>query len=70
MPAILVQKGTNYACNDKNFLTGFSTQHDHFEAVWNFLDIAGILGPNQIRLRAYMVPHVTDIAGIFDPLFN
>ena len=35
-----------------------------------FLDIAGILGPFQIRLQAYMVPNVTNIAGIFGPILN
>ena len=32
--------------------------------------IAGIFGPHQIRLQAYMVPIVTEIAGIFVPLLN
>ena len=33
-----------------------------------FFVIAGILlGPYQIRLQAYMVPNVTEIAGIFGP---
>ena len=46
-----------------NFLNGFSTQHDHFEGIKEFLDIKRIFGPYQIRLQAYMVPIVTDIAG-------
>ena len=37
----------------------------------NFSTIAGILGPCQIRLQAYMVPNATDIAGIAGiPLLN
>ena len=30
-------------------------------------EIAGIYGPQQIRLQAYMVPIETEIEGIFDP---
>ena len=62
-------------------LNDFSIQHDHFEGISKFLDIAGIFGHYQIRLQAwnwsklrlqaYVVPTLTDIVGILDlPIFH
>ena len=65
MPAISVSIGTIYAC-----LNSFLTQGDHFQGVLKIFEIAGIYGPQQIRLQAYMVPIQTEIACIFGPLLN
>ena len=81
MRAILVTLGIKYAFNfsfDRNhiclqsriFLNSFLTQDDHFQGVLKIFEIAGIYGPQQIRLQAYMVPIETEIAGIFGPLLN
>ena len=54
--AILVVKGTKYACNlsqdgdhiclqSRIFLNSFLTQDDHFQGVFKIFEIAGIYGP-------------------------
>ena len=48
-----------------NFLN--LTQDDHFQGVLKIFEIAGIYGPQQIRLQAYLVPIETEIAGIYGP---
>ena len=67
MLAILITLGTKYACNLDLFFKSFLTQDDHFQSVLKIFEIAGIYGPQQIRLQAYMVPILTEIAGIFGP---
>ena len=62
--------GTIYACNFENFQITFKVIVLGQKAVWKILVIVGIFGPYQIRLQAYMVPIVTEIAGIFGPLLN
>ena len=54
------------ACN-VDFLNSFLTQDDHFQGVLKIFEIVGIHGPQQIRLQAYLVPILTEIAGIFGP---
>ena len=53
MPAIL------------NFLNNYLTQDDLLQRVLKIFEIAGIHGPQQIRLQAYMVPIETEMAGIY-----
>ena len=53
-----------------NFLNRVLTQDDHFKNDLKIFEIAGIYGPHQMRLQAYMFPIVTEIAGIFGPLLN
>ena len=70
--------GTKYACNldhdgdqiclqSRIFLNSFLTQDNSLQGVFKIFEIAGIHGPQQIRLQAYMVPFLTEIAGIFGP---
>ena len=49
------------------FLNRLLTQNDHFQGVLKIFEIAGIYGPQQIRLQAYMVPILNEIAGIIGP---
>ena len=67
MPAISVKMGTIYACNLDFFEIAFLTQDDHFLGVLKIFEIVGIHGPQQIRLQAYLVSILTEIAGIFGP---
>ena len=62
--------GTKYAYNHWKLLNGFPTQYGHFQDICKISVISGIFGPHQIRLQTYMVPIVTDIAGIFGTIFT
>ena len=81
MPAISVRMGTKYmpaivSEKDPICLQCLKiSKHLQSDRVWlkSHLKksvIAGILGPYQIRLQAYMVPNETDIADIFGPHLN
>ena len=78
MPAILVEVGTKYACNPSYDRDHICLQFRKFSKYLESdrlgskrdlkkFEIAGINGPHQIRLQAYLVPNVIKIAGIFGP---
>ena len=66
----IVSDGDHLCLQSRIFLNRVLTQDDHLQGILKIFEIAGIYGPYQIRLQAYMVPIVTEIAGIFGPLLN
>ena len=73
--------GAKYACNvsfdrdhiclqSRKFLKHLESDRLESKSYLKKFEIAGIYGPQQIRLQAYMVPIETEIAGIFGPLLN
>ena len=69
MPAI-VSVGDQICLQSRKFLKHLESDCLESKSYLKKIEIAGIYGPQQIRLQAYMVPIETEIAGIFGPLLN